>query len=108
MKNISEIDKNFKVQMNIQRAGIVFHNVTDKPFVVYGVFYSNGKFRRMPEEVAKTVSDEVYALHARGAGGRIRFKTNSKYVAIIARMDNIRKMPHCARGCGHILGLQKG
>lgn len=96
MKNISDIDKNFKVQTNIQRSGIVFHNVTDKPFMVYGVFYSNGKFRRMPEDVAKTVSDRVYALHARGAGGRVRFKTDSKYVAIIARMDNISKMPHCA------------
>lgn len=96
MQNISEIDKNFKVCSNIQRDGIVFRNVTDSPFGIYGVFWKNGKFRRMPEDVAKTVSDRVYALHARGAGGRVRFKTDSKYVAIIAKMNNISKMPHCA------------
>lgn len=96
MKNITDIDKNFKVQTNIQRNDIVFHNVKDKPFLVYGVFYEDGKFRRMPGEVAKTVSDGVYELHANCAGGRVRFKTDSKYVAINAKMDNICKMPHFA------------
>ena len=66
MKDIAEIDKNFKFETNIQRDNIVFLNVLDAPFSVYGVNYENGMFRRMPENVAKSVSEGVYFLHGNG------------------------------------------
>lgn len=36
----------------------------------------------MPEEIAKSVSEGVYNLHTNTAGGRVRFVTDSPYVAI--------------------------
>lgn len=96
MSNIAKIDKNFKIETSINKPDIKFYNVLEKPFKVYGVFYEGGKFRRMPESVAKTVSQGVYDLHIHTAGGRVRFKTNSSYVAINAVMPNIGKMPHFA------------
>lgn len=89
MINISTIDKNFKVETKIEKDDIVFYNSLDKPFEINGVFFENGKFRRMPEDVAKNVSKGVYTLHTNTAGGRIRFKTNSPYVAINAKMGGI-------------------
>ena len=62
MKNISEVDKNFSIKTNIEKDDICFYDVKEKPFEIYGVFYENGKFRRLPEEVAKTVNDGVYWL----------------------------------------------
>ncbi len=96
MKNISEIDKNFAINSNVQRDDISFHNILSSPFDIRGVFYENGLFRRMPEEIAKTVSDGVYALHTNTAGGRVRFATNSPYVAIVTRMPGVGKMSHFA------------
>ena len=96
MSNIAKIDKNFKIETTINKPDIKFYNVLEKPFKVYGVFYEGGKFRRMPESVAKTVSKGVYDLHIHTAGGRVRFKTNSSYVAINAVMPNIGRMPHFA------------
>ncbi len=96
MKNIADIDKNFKVETSIQKNDIKFYNALKAPIKLYGVFYENGKFRRLPEEVAKNVSDGVCSLHANTAGGRIRFKTDSRYVAIVAKMPSIGKMPHFA------------
>ncbi len=94
MSDIAKIDKNFIIESKINKSDIKFYNPLEEPFKIYGVFYENGKFRRLPEEVAKTVNDGVYGLHAHTAGGRVRFKTDSSYVAINAVMPNIGKMSH--------------
>lgn len=99
MSDISKIDKNFKIDTKIDRPDIVFYDVRTAPFSVHGVFYEDGKFRRMLASVAKSVSPGVYALHSNTAGGRVRFKTDSPYVAIIAKMANVGKMSHFAL-CG--------
>ena len=87
MSKIENIDKNFKVETKINKPDIEFHNARSAPFVINGVYYEDGKFRRMPESVAKTVSNGVHYLHANTAGGRVRFKTTSPYVAISAKLS---------------------
>ena len=94
MSNIADIDKNFKIDTKIDKSDIRFINALTEPFKIYGIYYENGKFRRMPEAVAKAVSEGVYYLHANTAGGRIRFKTDSTYVAISARLARITRMDH--------------
>ena len=96
MSDISKLDKNFEVKTSINRDDIKFYNADNSPFKIYGVFRENGKYRRMPESVAKTVSAGVYGLHANTAGGRVRFTTDSLYIAINTKMENIGKMPHFA------------
>ena len=94
MNKISQVDKNFSVETSIQKEDIKFYNIDDEPFKIYGIFKEGGKYRRMPESVAKTVSDGVYYLHSNTSGGRVRFKTDSKYIAINSVMENLGKMPH--------------
>lgn len=94
MKDIYSIDKNFKIDTKIQKDDIAFYNALD--FDVFGVFYENGMYRRLPEATAKSVSDGVHYLHTNTAGGRVRFKTDSPYIAISAKMSEIGKMPHFA------------
>ena len=93
---LEEIDKNFKVETNIDKTDIKFYSVLEKPFSIHGVKYENGKFRRMAEAVANRVNEGVARLHQNTAGGRVRFKTDSAYVAISAKMCNIGKMDHFA------------
>lgn len=99
MPNIAEIDKNFKIETNVNKSDVKFYNALTPPFRIYGIFYEDGKFRRMPESVARTVSEGVHSLHANTAGGRLRFKTNSPYIAINVKMPTIGKMSHFAL-CG--------
>lgn len=96
MKDISEVDVNFKLKTDINKDDVKFYDANNAPFKIYGVFYEDGKFRRLPEKIAKTVSYGVDILHANTAGGRVRFKTNSSYVAIHVKMPDIGKMPHFA------------
>ncbi len=96
MNDISKIDKNFEVKKNIGKEDVVFKNALEEPFKIYGIFYQDGKFRRIPEAVAQTVSKGTLALHANTAGGRVRFKTNSPYIAIFAEVENICRASHFA------------
>ena len=96
MQRLEEIDENFKVETKLQKDNIKFYSARREPFSIHGLTYENGKFRRMPESIAKGVSEWVGYLHSNTAGGRVRFKTNSSYVAISAKMENIGKMDHFA------------
>ena len=96
MKNIDEIDSNFAIRTSIQKSDIKFYNIDDPPFEIYGIFKENGKYRRLPEQIAKNVSEGVLALHTNTSGGRVKFSTDSSYVAIHVILDGVGKMPHFA------------
>ena len=96
MKDISKVDKNFNVKTNIEKDDIKFYNAEEKPFKLYGVKREGEKLRRMPEQVAKSVSNGVHILSSHTAGGRVRFVTDSPYVAVFVKMGEVGKMPHFA------------
>jgi len=107
MSNIAKIDKNLAVVTSIDKEGLVFYDAESEPFKIYGVFKENGWFRRMPQAVAQEVSEGVYNLHTHGAGGRVRFVTDSPYVAI-QTVYRPGKMPHFAfsGSCGFDLYVE--
>ncbi len=88
---IEELDSNFKLETTINKEGLKFYDIKKEPFKIYGVSYENGQFRRLPEAIAKTVSEGVYGLHMKTVGGRIRFKTNSKFVAVSLKVSNVHR-----------------
>lgn len=83
--DISKIDGNMSAKTKIDRSGFDFYSVDDAPFRIYGVKKIDGKYRRLTEEVAKTVNFKVHLLHANTAGGRIRFVSDSKRLAFIVK-----------------------
>ena len=95
-KNISEIDKNFSTVESYNKDGFSYYNIDNEPFRIYGVFREGDRYRRMPEDVAKSVSEGVHFLHSNTAGGRVRFKTDSATVRIVAKMGNTGRMQHFA------------
>ena len=94
--DIIRSDKNFLIEKHPQFGEVKFYSPDSIPFSVYGIKYENGKYRRLPEKTAKTVNPGVYALHANTAGGRIRFSTDSSFVAIKVKYGDTGKMPHFA------------
>lgn len=96
MRNISDVDSNLKVVKDFPRDGLVYRDVLDAPFSVHGVTHDGERFVRLPADVARSVSEGVYALHSHTAGGRIRFRTDSARIALRAYMNEVYKMPHFA------------
>ena len=96
MEKFDTIDQNFHVDTKIEKDDIKFYSPLQPPFSIHGVFYEGDRYRRLPEQVARETSPGVLGLHAHTAGGRVRFRTNSHYIAIHAVLDHIPKMPHFA------------
>ena len=101
MADIATIDKNFSVGATINKEGIKFYDSKCAPFRIFGLMYSEGRFHRIPTEVAERVSDGVKSLNLNTAGGRLRFRTDSPYVAISVKYTSVGRMPHFAF-CGSI------
>lgn len=94
--DINKLDKNLAVNTDINEPDVVFHDVRQEPFEVYGLYdYKNDDvFKRMPEEESYKVSMPVHNLSLASAGGRVRFCTDSEYIAIDARMTSIYRGSH--------------
>ncbi len=96
MAELSKLDKNFEVKTSIDKEDVKFYNVDEAPFKLYGIFREGDRYKRLPDEVAKTVNETVYYFHDATAGGRVRFVTDSSYVAIYTNLDKCTKGPHFA------------
>lgn len=94
---LEDIDHNLRIPATVTEPDIVWHDARSAPFAIYGLYnVSNPPFRRMPDEVAQAVSENVAKLAHNTAGGRIRFATDSDVVAIHALMPGITHFPHMA------------
>ncbi|MBQ7982573.1 MAG: SGNH/GDSL hydrolase family protein [Clostridia bacterium] len=93
---IEEIDKNLKVETALGLNDVVFADVRHDPFRVYGLYdYKNQPvFRRLPEDIAAATNDGVKGLASHTAGGRVRFSTDSPYIAIRCKMNSITHFSH--------------
>ncbi len=110
MPTLEQIDPNFKVEATIGKDDVTFYDVRKAPFKVYGLIYEDGRFRRLPKSVAAATNEGVLALHSKTTGGRVRFKTNSPYVAIHAEMPEIAYASPQSAGaatCGFDLYVRK-
>ncbi len=94
MADITRIDKNFAVSVTVKRESLCYYDIEQKPFRIYGVKKEKGKFRRMPEAVVASVGEGVYSLHTNTAGGRVRFVTDSHFVAVLAEIEGIAHFGH--------------
>jgi len=84
------------VATNLKESDIVFYDTKCDPFKVYGLYKYRelDVCRRLPEDVANATSKGVAELALDTAGGRIRFSTDSEYVAINVTMPFVSHLPH--------------
>lgn len=92
---IEDIDKNFAAT-TFSRNDVAFYDVRQEPFQIYGLYEPKTEpiFHRMPENIAEKVSPGVSRLATHTSGGRVRFKTNSPFLAIRAAMPPVSLMSH--------------
>jgi len=81
-------DENMIVK-RVTRPGIRYYPAEEDVFDVRGVICAEEGYIRMPKAVAETVSPGIAEDYANDAGGRIRFVTDSPYVAVSAVLTGI-------------------
>lgn len=83
-----EVDRNMIVATSINKTDVKFYDVREEPFDLYGFYDPSNQpcFCRLPNDVGRAVGEEVYRLSKESVGGRVRFATDSEYIAIKVEM----------------------
>lgn len=94
--DITEIDKNFIPKTVANQSDIVWYSILNEPFSLYGLLQREDVpgFCRLPQETARQVSPEVLSLFAHTAGGRVRFSTDSPYIALAVALPSVVRFSH--------------
>ena len=101
---LSKIDKNFEIKTPIDEPDVKWYSVLEEPFDIYGLYKTkeDGVFRRMPLEVAENIHSSttgeknvgIANLYKNTSGGRIRFKTDSRYLMLKVEYDRLHLSSH--------------
>lgn len=84
-----DFDKGLKPETSIGEADIVWLDAKEAPFVIHGLFREEDHYARLPQELAKSIPNSwLTKLGKDTSGGRVRFRTDSSYIAICAVMKN--------------------
>lgn len=96
MESYINIDKNMIVNSTIGDVDVVWYDVRKAPFSLHGFHEPRSMpyFCRVPTDVAEATSVGVAKLSKESAGGRVRFSTNSPYIAIRAKLLVVGRSPH--------------
>ncbi|MBR5543783.1 MAG: SGNH/GDSL hydrolase family protein [Oscillospiraceae bacterium] len=94
--DIGKIDKNLLVPEVIDADDCVFYDVRQAPFEIFGLYNPTTEpvFKRLPDDIAEGTSKGVQRLAFDTSGGRVRFSTDSEYIAINAAMSSASHFPH--------------
>ena len=90
IRDAAKIDKNFDIPSAISKDGLAFYDACE--LGVYGGEFKDGKFRRMDAQRAAEVGEYIFLISSESAGGRVKFATDSKKIAIIAEFGSMGKV----------------
>lgn len=97
MPDITKIDPNFKASA-LPHDDIIWYDALDPRFSLHGLYQTRetGRYIRLPLEWAddNNVSEGLRHLMFHTAGGRIRFATDSPYVAVAMELPSLELMAH--------------
>lgn len=95
--DVSKIDKNMK-QAQTTSDGLRLYPQPCEPFALYGLSYSEQEdgFYRFSRALAEQLPLEARELRVHTAGGRIRFKTDSRRLHVKASYPGLGLMGHMA------------
>ena len=103
---IEELDKNFQLPA-LDEPDVEWFDTTQTPFSLHGIYFNEeeGRFRRMPQDVANTVNSGVKYFSTYTTGGRLRFRTDSPYIALKCVIPTEHCMPHMPLAGSHGFSL---
>ncbi|MEE0930173.1 MAG: SGNH/GDSL hydrolase family protein [Acutalibacteraceae bacterium] len=96
MDSYINLDKNMIINTSIGDTEVIWHNVRCAPFSLHGLYKPETEpfFHRLPFDVAVATSEGVDKLSQESTGARVRFSTNSPYIAIRVKYRVVGRSPH--------------
>lgn len=101
MCNNEVLDRKTNLPGTLNKPDLVWRSVREAPFRIHGLYKPelSGRFRRLPAEISDNTNEGVAQLATNTSGGRVRFVTDSPYVAIHVETNEPERFDHMP-GCG--------
>lgn len=86
----------YHFETSLEEKDLLFYDVRQKPFSIYGLYdvQNQQTFRRIPASVAEQTSLKVSKHALSTSGGRVRFSTDSPYVAVKLETSKVARFEH--------------
>ncbi len=96
MESYINLDKNMTVTTATENQLLTWYDVHKAPFGLHGFYepLTEPYFHRLPDDVGAATSEAVSRLQQESAGGRVRFSTDSPYIAIRAKYRVVGRSSH--------------
>ena len=96
MESYINLDQNMVVSSSIGNVDVVWYDVRRAPLTLHGFNRPQEEpyFHRLPEDVGEATSPSVAKLQKESAGGRVRFSTDSPFIAIRAKYRVVGRSSH--------------
>ena len=106
--NVGNVDKRLAIS-EIGNQKIDWYNARNENISLHGVYFDEGQglYMRVPDEVALKANPNLKSLVRMTAGGRIRFVTNSPFIAVRASVPAFEPMPHMSITASHGFSIYK-
>lgn len=78
----------YQAQKLVNEPDVKYYDVRQEPFSIHGLYRPREEavFKRLPDEVGLNTNEGVAKLYTNPAGGRVRFVTDSRYLAVKTEM----------------------
>ena len=101
--NVSKVDVHMIDPNKIEGDGILWIDATDPRLSLHGIYFeeSEALYMRAPDRVTSASNENLHGLARMTAGGRLRFRSNTPFVAIRAIIPAIPPRPHMSLTGSH-------
>lgn len=101
---LEDIDPNFKINTTLTEPDIEWFDPRQKPMELYGVYYNKEKeqYMRLPWSVSEkfdggSMNHGITYCQVKTAGGRVRFRTDAKFIALHIKAPGGPSASHMAK-----------
>ncbi len=104
---LEDIDPNFKIETTLEEPDMEWYDPRKAPMVMHGGVYYNeehGQYMRLPWSVSEkfdggSMNHGITYCQVKTAGGRVRFRTDSTFIALFIKSPGGPPSAHMTKAC---------
>gem|GEM_PF-6789358 len=94
MRNELLVDEAFfQRSLRVTEPDVRYADIREEPFAIYGLYAPKTEpaLKRLPDSVGRAINETAARLYTNPSGGRVRFATDSRYIAVRVRVPYVAR-----------------
>ena len=94
MRNELPVDEAFfQRSLRVTEPDVRYTDIREEPFAIHGLYapQTEPNLKRLPDSVGRAINETAARLYTNPSGGRVRFATDSRYIAVRVRVPYVAR-----------------